>query len=65
MQRKKLLKQRRIPFKRKKQFNNIKYFFKFGDKGLFANSQLRIERIYLKIFKRIIRKKYRKKKKKK
>ena len=60
----KLLKQKKVPYKRKKQFNTIKYFFKFGDKALFSDFQYRIERIYFKIIKKIIKKKYKKKKKK-
>lgn len=55
---------RRISFKRKKEFNCLKYFFRFGDKALFSKFQLRIEKIYLKIIRKIIRKKYRKKTKK-
>lgn len=57
-------KTKRIGFKRKKSFNNLIYFFRFGDKALFTVFQLRIEKIYLKIIRKIIRKKYRKKRKK-
>ena len=59
-----LHKVKRISFKRKKKFNCLKYFFRFGDKALFTQFQLRLEKIYLKIIRKIIRKKYRKKNKK-
>jgi hypothetical protein len=61
---KKFNKNKRVFFKRKKKFNSIKHFFKFGDKGLFTLFQLRIEKIHLKLVRRIIRKKKRKKRKK-
>lgn len=57
MQFKKFKKVKRISFKRKKKFNSREHFFKFGDKGLFSIFQLRIEKIHLKIIRKIIKKK--------
>lgn len=52
----------RLPFKRKKKFDCSTLKFIFGNRAFFLLNQVRIEQIYLKILKRLVRKKYRKKK---
>lgn len=53
---------KKLPFKRKIQFNSIFTKLVFGKSGLLAYRQFRIEKIYLRIIKKILRKKYKKKK---
>jgi len=55
---------KQINFKRKKFFNTIGLKFCFGDKGLFSKMQFRIEKIHIKIIRKLIKKRYRKKVKK-
>lgn len=48
-------KNRRLPY-----YSDVKFFF--GDSGLFTNQQFRFESVYFRFLKKILRKKYRKKK---
>lgn len=61
---KKFNKIKRILYKRKRKFSSLGYSFKFGDKGLFSRNQFRIEKIHIKILRKIFKKKLRKRRKK-
>lgn len=53
---------KKLPFKRKVCFKSIFTKFVFGTSGLLSLRQFRVEKIYLKTIKKILRKKYKKKK---
>jgi len=55
---------KQINFKRKKKFGILFLKFCFGDKGLFTKLQSRVEKINIKIIRKLIKKRYRKKVKK-
>lgn len=60
--RKNINKLTRLPFKRKKEFNNEECSFKYGEKAFFMALQTRIESVYFRTLNRVLRLKYRKKK---